>query len=433
MKTLLTAAASLLLPASAWASASTGTLHALCTEGASIHEEELQTALQKVAPLAPEQAKALLVDLESKGMTPDHLGWGLLLSVRSQGFAPVEAVYCSEAQPAPDRPRKWLGVRAADGRQYLLDLTQAAQTGAGMALVVAHDEKVVAEAAGGKVTDLLAGRNLAGKVMEAIKGADYRAWFDGSASRKDLAAQPAVYAAGGGSWSDDPSLPFTPPWRGKVGGTVPSPVLEAADRKGGAGSAVLAAFQEFQRRFFPSVFFPVLSRSDWGAAASRGASRDADKDKITVHNTAGAQTMSRAETLRQVRGIQSYHQNDKGWADVGYHFLIDGQGRIVEGRALDKLGAHTEGHNSGNIGVALMGDFDKGKPTSAQVESLKRLVVFLSMRFGISPLTGLFGHGDFNNTDCPGTRFIAALRAMKAQLSSQTASLAAAARETWSS
>ena len=46
-----------------------------------------------------------------------------------------------------------------------------------------------------------------------------------------------------------------------------------------------------------------------------------------------------------------------GWADVGYHYLVDKDGTIYEGRNIAIRGAHTQGHNTGSAGVCLLGDF----------------------------------------------------------------------------
>ncbi|MFA5141253.1 MAG: peptidoglycan recognition family protein [Elusimicrobiota bacterium] len=399
-----------------------GRVHDLCRTA--IHEEEMQEALKRVSGLDQDKAKSLLGELEASGFAPEHLGYGMLLSVRSQGFLPKEAVYCNDPEAPEGYLKKWIGVETTDGRRYLLDLTDLSKDGTGLSLIVTHNDKVVAAAFGQGAADLLSDDGLADKVMRAIKGADFRSWFDGSGLLSGLGLSPVpVSASGNSSWTDDPGLPFTPPWRGKVGGAVPAPLAsESSEETGGAGSPFLAAFQAFQRKFFPSLLFPVLSRGDWGAAASHGAAVDGAPRLITIHHTAGTQTLSRGQTISEVRGIQSAHQGGNGWADIGYHFLIDGQGRVVEGRRLGQVGAHTEDHNSGNIGISMLGNFDEGKPTSAQVESLKRLVVFLALRYSINPATSLYGHGDFMATDCPGKYFISTLRAMKTDIASRVKS-----------
>ncbi|HDQ73475.1 MAG TPA: N-acetylmuramoyl-L-alanine amidase [Chloroflexi bacterium] len=101
------------------------------------------------------------------------------------------------------------------------------------------------------------------------------------------------------------------------------------------------------------------------------------------------------------REIQGQHMRRKGYADMGYHFVIDAAGRIYEGRPLAARGAHTGGHNTGTVGVVLLGNFERQMPTDPQIESLKSLCRFLVDRYAI---THLAGHRDFQPevTVCPG-------------------------------
>ena len=62
------------------------------------------------------------------------------------------------------------------------------------------------------------------------------------------------------------------------------------------------------------------------------------------------------------RGIQDWHITGNGWCDIGYSFLVGGDGNVYEGRGWDEIGAHTGGFNSvvrGAIG-AHTGGFNQG-------------------------------------------------------------------------
>ena len=48
--------------------------------------------------------------------------------------------------------------------------------------------------------------------------------------------------------------------------------------------------------------------------------------------------------------IRRWHE-DRGWSDIGYHFVIGIDGTIHRGRDIDKIGAHTYRHNLDSIGV----------------------------------------------------------------------------------
>jgi hypothetical protein len=99
--------------------------------------------------------------------------------------------------------------------------------------------------------------------------------------------------------------------------------------------------------------------------------------------------------------IQELHMHNKGYADIGYHYLIDEAGRVSEGRYIRARGAHTGGYNTGTIGVVLLGNFEEGKPPLAQQQALQNLGGHLTHTYS---LTHLAGHRDFQPgvTVCPG-------------------------------
>jgi N-acetyl-anhydromuramyl-L-alanine amidase AmpD len=86
---------------------------------------------------------------------------------------------------------------------------------------------------------------------------------------------------------------------------------------------------------------------------------------------------------------------DQGWDTIGYHFLIRVDGTIETGRQLERIGAHTKGHNTGTIGIALNGldQFSK-----EQFESCAKLIVKLKKRFGNLKISG---HNEYSSKKCP--------------------------------
>ena len=61
---------------------------------------------------------------------------------------------------------------------------------------------------------------------------------------------------------------------------------------------------------------------------------------------------------------------ERGFATIGYHFIITKDGRVHKGRDLDAIGAHVKGHNSRSIGICLTG---KDKFSKEQKTALKEL------------------------------------------------------------
>lgn len=60
--------------------------------------------------------------------------------------------------------------------------------------------------------------------------------------------------------------------------------------------------------------------------------------------------------------------DSNGWSDIGYSFLIGGDGNIYEGRGWNVLGAHTQGYNSVGYGVCFIGSFTDVLPEQVSVD-----------------------------------------------------------------
>ncbi len=164
-------------------------------------------------------------------------------------------------------------------------------------------------------------------------------------------------------------------------------------------------------------------RAEWGAQPFRGtpiALNRPSYNYMTLHHTAGFSAKTLVEGLDQVRRIQDFHQNGRGWSDIGYQFLMDQEGRLYQGRPfLNEAapfdqgpplanGAHAGGANTGNIGVSLMGCYHPpegsnclDQMTESAADSLIATFGFLTERYGVSP-RNMRGHRDFGNTACPG-------------------------------
>ncbi len=155
-----------------------------------------------------------------------------------------------------------------------------------------------------------------------------------------------------------------------------------------------------------TTFAGIQPRAAWGAGPPRANSINpmAPIRWITIHHDGVSyrgRTMAQART--RLKQIQSYHQNTRDWADIGYHFAIDPQGVVWQGRELRWQGAHVGGANEGNIGVMLLGNFEEQGPTGSQVAGLQRIVVTLQQRFGV-PQARVRTHREWPtaSTECPG-------------------------------
>jgi len=146
----------------------------------------------------------------------------------------------------------------------------------------------------------------------------------------------------------------------------------------------------------------IRPREDWGA-------RNIQPDhvpmrpitSITVHHTA-MPAPGQFNTIAQLKQIQNIHTGDNGWADVGYHFIVDPSGQAWEGRRLMHQGAHAGGSaNIGNVGVCLMGNFETSRVPSAQAAGLTNLLDALRAQFEVDR-SEVRTHREWKATTCPG-------------------------------
>ena len=103
-----------------------------------------------------------------------------------------------------------------------------------------------------------------------------------------------------------------------------------------------------------------------------------------------------------VNDVRRWHR-ERGFSDIGYHYLILVDGTVETGRPLSAIGAHCKGHNAHSIGICYVGGLnDKGKPadtrTPAQCEAMRTLLTSLKHRF---PDATIHGHRNFAAKACP--------------------------------
>lgn len=149
----------------------------------------------------------------------------------------------------------------------------------------------------------------------------------------------------------------------------------------------------------------VVSRSGWGARAPRNRLTMKNLAQyVFIHHTTGSQCKDKASCCRIIRGHQNYHMDKRGWSDIGYSFLVGGDGRVYEGRGWGIAGAHTRGYNDNGIAISFVGDFTKSTPNQGMLNAAKNLIACGVQMGKIDPRYSLHGHRDGDCTACPGDR-----------------------------
>lgn len=160
----------------------------------------------------------------------------------------------------------------------------------------------------------------------------------------------------------------------------------------------------------------VIERNAWGAKPPKQPYASHAPDRFTQHHTAGRRPATLQESLNEVKFVQDFHQNGRGWNDVGYHFLVDPEGRIFRGRPVEAVGAHVLNDNAGNVGVSFMGTHHpphNHPVTAQQLDASVRIGRWLQATYGIMPDT-YKGHRDRGQSDCPGDILYAKLETVRA-------------------
>jgi hypothetical protein len=202
-----------------------------------------------------------------------------------------------------------------------------------------------------------------------------------------------------------------------------------------------------------------LSRRDWGCDESLAKEPDGNRiwpvefapvQKITVHHTASYTPYGADEAAELVRSVYYEHTVDQEFGDIGYHLLIDPDGRVYEGRysggtsfpiydvhPSQAAGApravvagHTYQYNLGNIGIAMLGDMDGDGCTDAAWWSLELVIAMIAANTGVTAdgrstysnpatqksvdLPNVCGHQHYAQTDCPGSTMMGWMKDLRA-------------------
>lgn len=88
--------------------------------------------------------------------------------------------------------------------------------------------------------------------------------------------------------------------------------------------------------------------------------------------------------------------------DIGYNFLVGGDGAAYEGRGWDKVGAHTIGYNRQSICISFIGDFRHERPPKQQLIAALKLIRDGVKLNKISENYTLIGANQVSQTESPG-------------------------------
>lgn len=124
---------------------------------------------------------------------------------------------------------------------------------------------------------------------------------------------------------------------------------------------------------------------------------------VIICHTATESCKDQASCTFHVRFVQTFHIDSRKWWDIGYNFLIGGDGYAYEGRGWKSEGAHTYGYNARSIGIALIGTFNDYLPPARQIKAARQIIEKgVKMGYIASNYT-LLAASQVSQTQSPGT------------------------------
>ncbi|XP_069553299.1 N-acetylmuramoyl-L-alanine amidase-like [Brachyistius frenatus] len=182
----------------------------------------------------------------------------------------------------------------------------------------------------------------------------------------------------------------------------------------GVGKAVKDGLLAFVHKYWDCP--QIIPRCQWGANAHRGTPipLTLPLQFLYVHHTyePSSPCLSFPNCSRDMRAMQKFHQEDRGWNDIGYSFVVGSDGYIYAGRGWNHLGTHTRNHNSIGYGVSIIGNYTASLPSRHAMDLLRHRLVRCAVDGGglVANFT-IHGHRQVvNYTTCPGDALFSEIR-----------------------
>ncbi|MBA4146576.1 MAG: N-acetylmuramoyl-L-alanine amidase [Verrucomicrobia bacterium] len=192
----------------------------------------------------------------------------------------------------------------------------------------------------------------------------------------------------------------------------------------------------------PAAQPSICNRACWSARSGSCTTSLGSLNRAIIHHTAGPSdyTTSYETGKARMRANQNYHMDSNGWCDLGYHFCVNANGDIYEGRAGSigtsgswKRGAH-DGCNANSMGFTALGYYHTPYNHTFTTALQNGLAAVIAWRMpsgwsasGSSTYCGnsvgyLDGHYKVKATACPGTNIINGLGALRTNVANRRTS-----------
>ncbi|XP_052833059.1 peptidoglycan-recognition protein 2 [Octopus bimaculoides] len=96
----------------------------------------------------------------------------------------------------------------------------------------------------------------------------------------------------------------------------------------------------------------IRNRTEWKARKPKSVTQlKVPAEYLIVHHSATGSCFTTEDCDKLVQSIQTNHMDNRDFVNIGYNFLIGGNGAVYEGRGWSVEGAHAKGYNSKSIAL----------------------------------------------------------------------------------
>ena len=123
---------------------------------------------------------------------------------------------------------------------------------------------------------------------------------------------------------------------------------------------------------------------------------------ITLHHQ-GEPFPKGKDPIQYLRNLQTWSRRDKHWIDIPYHYIIDLDGKVYEGRDIKYAGdTNTEYDPTGHALIEVVGNFEEVEPNQNQLDAVVKTMTWLAEKYNVHA-DSIRGHKDYSSiTVCPG-------------------------------
>ncbi len=147
----------------------------------------------------------------------------------------------------------------------------------------------------------------------------------------------------------------------------------------------------------------IITANQWGSVPAKDSLAKKHKlTHITLHHQGEAFPKGK-DPIQYLGNLQKWSREEKHWIDIPYHFIIDLDGKVYEGRNINYAGdTNTEYNPTGHALIEVLGNFEEVEPNDKQLDAVVKTMAWLSYKYKI-PIDSIRGHKDYSSqTVCPG-------------------------------